>query len=75
MVHAVSTVDTVFITVWLFSFGPRFNEPYARVSRWLGAGGTLTVLWFAPLARLRPVPGYNAHWERVPGSCTQRCVL
>jgi hypothetical protein len=46
-----------------------------RVPRRLGAGGALTVLRFAPLARNRSVPGYNAHWERVPGSCTQRCDL
>ena len=44
-------------------------------ARRLGAGGTLTVLRFAPLARLRPVPGFNAHWELVLGSCTQVCVL
>jgi hypothetical protein len=49
--------------------------PYARVPRRLGAGGALTILRFAPLARLRPVPGYNTFRERVPGSCTQRCVL
>jgi hypothetical protein len=34
--------------------------PYARVPRRLGAGGALTVLRFAPLARLRPVPGFYA---------------
>jgi hypothetical protein len=39
--------------------------------RRLGAGGALTVLRFAPLARLRPVPGYNARLERVPGSCAK----
>ena len=30
-VDTVSTVCTVFITVWLFSFCPRFHEPYAQV--------------------------------------------
>jgi hypothetical protein len=43
--------------------------------RWLGAGGALTVLRFAPLAQLRPVLGYNARLERVPGSCVERCRL
>jgi hypothetical protein len=32
----------------------------------LGAGGTLTILRFAPLARLSPVPGFNAHF----GACS-----
>jgi hypothetical protein len=32
----------------------------------LGAGGALTVLQFAPLARLRPVPGFNVHF----GACS-----
>jgi hypothetical protein len=44
-------------------------------ARRLGAGGALIVLRFAPLARLRPVLGYNTFWEHVLGSCTQRCVL
>ena len=34
--------------------------PYAQVPRRLGAGTPLTVLWFAPLARLHPVLGKNA---------------
>jgi hypothetical protein len=34
--------------------------PYDPVPRRLGAGGALTVLRFAPLARLRPMLGYNA---------------
>ena len=43
--------------------------------RRLGAGGALTVLRFAPLARLRPVLDYNACLERVPGSCVQRVQI
>jgi hypothetical protein len=41
------------------------------VPRPLGVGGALTILRFAPLVWLHPVPGYNAHWERVPGSCAK----
>jgi hypothetical protein len=40
--------------------------PYARGARRLGAGGALTVLQFAPLARLRPVLGFNVHF----GACS-----
>jgi hypothetical protein len=35
-------------------------------ARRLGAGGALTVLRFAPLARLHPVPGFNVHF----GACS-----
>jgi hypothetical protein len=35
-------------------------DPYARGARQLGAGAPLTVLWFAPLARLHPVLGFHA---------------
>jgi hypothetical protein len=51
------------------------REKYDQVPRWLRARGTLTILRFSLLVRLHPVPGYNMHWECVPGSCTQRCVL
>jgi hypothetical protein len=36
----------------------RSYAPYAQVPRRLGAGGALTVLRFAPLVRLHPVPGF-----------------
>jgi hypothetical protein len=58
-----------------FAPSPQSHGSYDQMPRRLGAGGVLTVLWFAALVRLHPVPGYNAHWERVPGSCTQRCIL
>jgi hypothetical protein len=35
-------------------------DPYAQGARRLGAGASLTVPWFAPLARLRPVLGFYA---------------
>ena len=38
----------------------RSYAPHAQVPRRLGAGVPLTVLWFAPLARLRPVLGFYA---------------
>jgi hypothetical protein len=44
-------------------------------ARRLGAGGALTVLRFAPLARLHPVPGYNARLERVPGSDVHKSAI
>jgi hypothetical protein len=36
----------------------RSHAPYAQVPRLLGAGVPLTVLRFAPLARLHPVLGF-----------------
>ena len=42
--------------------------PYDPVPRRLGAGGALTVLRFALLARLRPVLGFNARLECVLSS-------
>jgi hypothetical protein len=39
--------------------------PYAQVSRQLGDGAPLTVLRFAPLARLRPVLVFTPYNERV----------
>jgi hypothetical protein len=38
----------------------RSYAPHAQVPRRLGAGAPLTVLRFAPLARLRPVLGFCA---------------
>jgi hypothetical protein len=42
-----------FLRAWSYA-------PYAQVLRRLGAGAPLTVLQFAPLARLRPVLGFYA---------------
>jgi hypothetical protein len=43
-----------------FYYSARSYDPYAQVLRRLGAGAPLTVLRFAPLARLCPVLGFHA---------------
>ena len=77
IVFAVVTCAVLFVT-------QRSNDlcaqsmvmwPYDPVPRRLGAGGALTVLWFAPLALLRPVLGFNARLERVLGSWFGKCRL
>jgi hypothetical protein len=45
----------------------RSYAPHAQGPRRLGAGGALTVLRFAPLARLRPVLGFCALKACEPG--------
>jgi hypothetical protein len=59
----------------LFTYCARSYGPMCPGARRLGAGAPITVLQFAPLARLHPVLGLNTNLERVLGSSTQRCVL
>ena len=49
-----------FQTVSPFCHRARSYDPICPRAWWLGAGGALTVLRFAPLARLCLVPGFNA---------------
>jgi hypothetical protein len=64
---SAGVVTTVFVTVKHFCHSPRSYATMCPVLRRLGAGGALTVLRFAPLARLCPVPGFYAHF----GACCQ----
>jgi hypothetical protein len=57
--HGFKTVNPFFLARGRMTICPS--------ARRLGAGGALTVLQFAPLARLRPVPGLNAHF----GACSR----
>jgi hypothetical protein len=68
-------VGTVLERANHFCTQPMVVWAYDQVPRQLGAGGALTVLRFAPLARFRPVLGYNACLERVPGSWLEKCRL
>jgi hypothetical protein len=49
--------------------------PYAQVPRRLGAGVPLTMLRFAPLARLRQVLGFLHLNERVSQVCSRRVQI
>jgi hypothetical protein len=59
----------------LFTNARAYYATMCPGARQLGAGAPITVLHFAPLARLRPLLGLNMNLERVLGSSTQRCVL
>jgi hypothetical protein len=58
-----------------FSQHARSYGPCAQVPRRLGAGGALTVLQFAPLARLCPVLGFYALNGVCAGFTRQGCIL
>jgi hypothetical protein len=59
-VGAQESVDTVSNGLTTFFPTREVVCPYAQVPRQLGARGALTVLRFAPLARLHPVLGFYA---------------
>jgi hypothetical protein len=63
LMRGVESVGTVLKRANDFCAQPMVAWAYDQMPRRLGAGGALTVLRFAPLARLRPVPGYNAFWS------------
>jgi hypothetical protein len=62
-------------TVSLFSIARGHMTLIRPGVRRLGAGAPLTVLWFASLARLRPVVGFHAIYCMCARFIQEGCVL